>query len=147
MREGPNVLKDLSQSDRRKIWLLAIGGVTYSLILLNDFNLLRAVPVPVAVLGVALNASILGIIVATVRKIYRRRGDTVNTDVTEKPQDGASAGKRTLWVAAGVYFVVMMIGLQFASRLPYQLLALAGIANMGIILTFVVKLRTAYVKP
>jgi hypothetical protein len=43
-----------------------------------------------------------------------------------------------------LYFVAMLIAVQYATRLPPRFLAPAGILNMAIILTFVLKLRKAY---
>ena len=55
-------------------------------------------------------------------------------------------GKRTraLWLGAGLYFVAMLIAVQYAQKLPPQYLAPAGVLNMAIVMTFVVKLRKAY---
>jgi len=38
----------------------------------------------------------------------------------------------------------MLVAFQYATKLPPQFLAPAGILNMAIVLTFVVKLRKAY---
>jgi hypothetical protein len=46
-----------------------------------------------------------------------------------------------------LYFCAMVIAVQYATKLPYQLLALGAVLNMAIVLTFVVKLRKAYMPP
>ena len=49
-------------------------------------------------------------------------------------------------MGAILYCVAMLVAVQYASRLPPKYLAPAGILNMAILLTFVVKLRKTYLK-
>jgi len=46
-----------------------------------------------------------------------------------------------LWVGFGVYFVIMLFALQYATRVPYQVLALGGLLNMSVIICFFVAIN------
>jgi hypothetical protein len=140
-----------TDADRRKIHMLWFGGAVYLLILLNGLRYFGQLPYQAVILGVGINATILLTIVTTLVKVYKRIGSSaqiatspVTTEVTThaKPRN-----VRALWTAAGLYFCAMVIAVQYATKLPYQLLALGAVLNMAIVLTFVVKLRKAYMPP
>ena len=46
-----------------------------------------------------------------------------------------------LWVGLGLYFVIMLFAVQYATRVPYQVLALGGLINMSIIICFFVAIN------
>lgn len=49
---------------------------------------------------------------------------------------------RTLCVGFGLYFLLMLYAIGYATRIPGQFLALAGLVNMGIIISFLVAINT-----
>ncbi|HKN26291.1 MAG TPA: hypothetical protein VJX72_15690 [Candidatus Acidoferrum sp.] len=92
-------------------------------------------------LGSATNAS----------PLETRHSDEQSHDINEKifPAPGAIVESghskiRILWTCAVLYFAAMLVAFQFAGRVPYQVLTLAGIANMAILISFVVLLKRAY---
>lgn len=138
-----------TEADRRKLRLLWIGAGTYVAILLNGLRFFAEIPYQVVLLGTALNAMILIALIVTIRKVYKRigSGNVQDQALTATPPARSSVNRqniRVLWVAAGLYFMLMLIAFQYASRVPYQVLVLGGVLNMAIVLTFVVKLRKAY---
>jgi hypothetical protein len=138
-----------NDADRRRLRLLWIGAATYFLILVNGLRFFAEVPYQFVLLGMIVNAIMLTALVVTIRKVYKRiqSGDaqiqvpapTPSATYSAKPQN-----VRALWLAAGFYFVLMVIAFQYATRVPYQVLVLGAVLNMAIVLTFVVKLRKAY---
>jgi len=46
-----------------------------------------------------------------------------------------------LCVGLGVYFVIMLFAIQYATRVPYQVFALGGLINMTIIICFLVAIN------
>jgi hypothetical protein len=138
-----------NDADRRRLRLLWIGGGTYFLILINGLRFFAEVPFQIAILGTVVNAIILTTLIVTIRKVYKRIGSsepqnqapaaTPNVAYSTKPRN-----IRVLWFAAGLYFVFMLIVAQYATKAPYQVLVLGAVLNMAIVLTFVVKLRKAY---
>jgi hypothetical protein len=72
----------------------------------------------------------------------------LQTQSTSKSAAEVDAARRAdkrqltgLWVGFGVYFVIMLIVLQYATRVPYQVLALGGLINMSIIISFFVTIN------
>jgi hypothetical protein len=53
---------------------------------------------------------------------------------------------RWLWISAAAYFVLVLIGLQYASAVPYQLLALAAGPNFAIMFAFIFAIRRVYLR-
>ena len=141
----------LNKADRRRICLLSIGGVTYFLILLNDFRLLGRLPLAIAVAGTLLNAAILSCLIVYIRRACKRLGEQAENRIElapEKPQGAAKRGQvRILWLAAGLYFVAMLTAGQFVGKAPYPVLLLGAIINIAVIVSFIVKLRNAYLHP
>ena len=48
---------------------------------------------------------------------------------------------KALWVGLCVYFVIVLVAVQYATRVPYQALALGGILNLSIIICFFVAIN------
>ena len=48
---------------------------------------------------------------------------------------------KILWIGLGVYFVIMMVALQYATRVPPRFLGLCGLINMSIIICFFVAIN------
>jgi hypothetical protein len=141
-------VRAMSKTDRRRLWALWGGAGLYFLILLNGLRYLRELPVLTIVLGALFNGAIFTTFVVAIRRIYKRPeiGAQLEAVVVRPSVSPDSDRKRTraLWLGAGLYFVGMMIAVQYAWKLPPQYLAPAGILNMAIVLTFVVKLRKTY---
>src|SRR5437899_7513145 len=48
---------------------------------------------------------------------------------------------KALWVGLSVYFVIMVVAFQYATRVPYQILAQGGLLNMTIVISFFVAIN------
>jgi hypothetical protein len=138
----------VNDADRRKLRVLWVGAGLYFLIFLNGLRYFSQLPYQIVILGAALNAAIFTAIIVSLRKVYKRIGSEAQNAVPSVPPIGTTHAKprniRALWVAACLYFFAMLIAVQYATKLPYQLLVLSAVLNMAIVLTFVVKLRKAY---
>jgi hypothetical protein len=70
---------------------------------------------------------------------------TQTTSNNEAERDTAARADKkrlkALWVGLSVYFVIMVVALQYATRVPYQFLALGGLLNMSIIICFFVAIN------
>jgi hypothetical protein len=53
---------------------------------------------------------------------------------------------RWLWISAAAYFGLVLIGLQYALAVPYQLLALAASLNFAIMFAFIFAIRRVYLR-
>jgi beta-lactamase regulating signal transducer with metallopeptidase domain len=51
-----------------------------------------------------------------------------------------------LWSSLIVYLLFMFIAWRYALTVPYQVLALGGVINMAILLTFIFAIRRVYVR-
>ncbi len=141
-------VRAMSKTDRRRLWALWGGAGLYFLILLNGLRYVGELPVLTIVLGTLLNGAIFTTFVVAIRRVYKRlesraQVDAVVVSASVSP-DADQKSTRVLWLGAGLYFVAMLIAVQYARKLPPQYLAPAGILNMAIVLTFVVKLRKTY---
>jgi hypothetical protein len=140
-----------TEGDRRKIRMLWFGGGVYLLILLNGLRYFGQLPYQIVILGACLNAAILATVATTLVKIYKRTRNSAQTAALPEPAEATTGPKarnlRALWTAAGLYFIAMLIAIPRATKLPHQLFVLVGVLNMAIVLTFVVKLRKAYLPP
>ena len=139
----------ITNGDRRQIRILWAGAGLYFLILLNGLRYWGQLPYQVVILGAALNAMILTMFIMTIRKVRKRirtegKGVNLTDDAPATTSEAKSQNVRGLWLAAGLYFAAMLVAVQYASKVPYQLLVLGGVLNMVIVLVFVVKLRKAY---
>jgi|SRR5450432_3965446 hypothetical protein len=138
----------ITNDDRRQIRILWVGAGLYFLILLNGLRYFGQLPYQVVILGAALNAMIFTMFIVTIRKVRKRirtEGKGVNLkDAPATTSEAKPQNVRELWLAAGLYFAAMLVAVQYASKVPYQLLVLGGVLNMVIVLVFVVKLRKAY---
>ena len=138
----------MSNADRRSLWALWGGAVLYFLILLNGLRYLWELPFPIVVLGTLLNVTIFTTLVLAIKRAYKGRAGQTQTETTNvRPgviTDAHRQKIRVLWLGTGLYFIAMLVAFQYATKLPPQFLAPAGILNMAIVLTFVVKLRKAY---
>jgi hypothetical protein len=137
-----------TDTHRGRLLALRCGAGLYILILLNEVRYIGKVPLLVLILGTILNGGILAIIIVALRRTQRASEYQSKTGPLSAAQTAVSDQRprnvRFLWIAAGLYFTAMLVAVQYATRIPPQFLALAGILNMAIILTFVVKLRKAY---
>src|SRR6266404_1151923 len=135
-------------TNRGRLLALRCGAGLYILILLNEVRYVRNVPLLVLILGTLLNGAILTTIIVALKRTQRASEDQVEIASPTPEQTVAAEYRprnvRSLWIAAGLYFIAMLVAIQYATRIPPQFLAPAGILNMAIILTFVVKLRRAY---
>ena len=141
-------VRAMSKTDRRRLWALWGGAGLYFLILLNGLRYVGELPVLAIVFGTLLNGAIFTTFVVAIRRVYKRlecraQEDAVVVRVSVLP-DADRKRTRALWLGAGLYFVAMLIAVQYAQKLPPQYLAPAGVLNMAIVMTFVVKLRKAY---
>jgi hypothetical protein len=139
-----------ADADRRKLRILWIGAGTYSLILLNGLRFFEELPYQVVLFGTAVNAALLIAFIMTIKKVSKRIrvGDNQNQALATTPTATRSIHRRNiqvLWGAAALYFVLMLVALQYATRLPYQALVLGGVLNMAIVITFAVKLKKSYI--
>lgn len=136
---------------RTRVLALRCGAGLYVLILLNEVRYIGQVPLLVLILGTILNGGILATIIVTLRRTQRPSEDQVKIAPPNPGQTVAGEHRprnvRSLWIAAVLYFTAMLVAIQYATRMPPQFLAPAGILNMAIILTLVVKLRKAYLPP
>jgi hypothetical protein len=65
-----------------------------------------------------------------------------NNEAVRGAATRADKGKlKALWIGLSVYFVIIVVALQYARRVPYQFLALGGLLNMGIIICFFVAIN------
>lgn len=78
----------------------------------------------------------------------RLKGGKLQTQSTSKSAaevDAATTADKKrlngLWVGFGVYFVIMLFAAQYATRVPYQVLALGGLLNMSIVISFFVAIN------
>ena len=135
-------------TNRGRLLALRCGAGLYILILANELRYVGKVPLLVLVVGTLLNGAILATIIVTLRRTQRANRDQAKIAPPTSGQTVVGEHKprnvRFLWIAAGLYFTAMLVGIQYATRIPPQFLAPAGILNMVIILTFVLKLRKAY---
>ncbi len=136
------------QTHRGRLLALRCGAGLYILILANEIRYVGKVPLVPLVVGTLVNGAVLATIIVALRRTQRANEGqakiappTPGQNVTAERRPG---NVRSLWIAAGLYFTAMLVAVQYATRIPPQVLALAGILNMAIILTFVVKLRRAY---
>lgn len=51
---------------------------------------------------------------------------------------------RWFWISLVLYFSAIVYVLHFASKLPYQILAVGGILNMAVIISFVIAISRLY---
>lgn len=141
----------ISDGDRRRLRLLWVGAGLYFLFLLNALRYLSRVPYQTMIVGTAVNLAVLSTFLFEISKVYKKSRNEVQSEIQSEAPSVVTQAKprniRALWVAAGLYFVAMLIGLQCATKVPYQVLLLAAILNMAILITFFVKLRKAYLKP
>ena len=137
-----------TDADRRQIRILWAGAGLYFLILLNGLRYFGQLPYQAVILGAVLNAMIFTVFIMTIRKVRKRiRTEGKGINLTAAPATTSEAkpqNTRGLWVAAGLYFAAMLVAVQYASKVPYQLLVPGAVLNMAIVLVFVVKLRKAY---
>jgi hypothetical protein len=135
-------------TNRGRLLALRCGAGLYILILANEIRYIGKLPLSILIVGTLLNGGILVAIIVALRRTQRANEDQAKIAAPTPGQTVASEDKsrnvRSLWIAAGFYFIAMLIASQYATRIPPQFLALAGILNVAIILTFVVKLRRAY---
>jgi hypothetical protein len=141
-------IQPMSSAEQRRLWALWGGAGLYFLIFLNGLRYLREFPFPIVILGFLFNGAIFTTFIFAIRRTYKKRDSQARME-TAKPGpdvvvDADRQRIRLLWLGSGLYFIAMMVGLQYAAKLPPQYLAPAGILNMAIVLTFVVKLRKAY---
>jgi hypothetical protein len=59
-------------AERRKLRFAWIGLCTYIFVLLNGFRLIGKLPWQISVLGAALNAAIVTVLILAMRKSYRK---------------------------------------------------------------------------
>jgi hypothetical protein len=147
-RKGDNSMP-ATEGHRRNIRMLWLGGGVYLFTLLNGLRYFGQLPYQIVILGACLNVAILATFATTLVKIYKRARNSAQTaalrETAEATTDPKTRNLRALWTAAGLYFIAMLIALPRVAKLPYQLSVLAAVLNMAIVLTFVVKLRKAYI--
>ncbi len=51
---------------------------------------------------------------------------------------------RVLWIGLGMYFLIMLNALRYASLVPYQILIVGGLVNGMVIVAIVVAMRRVY---
>lgn len=133
---------------RGRLLALRCGAGLYILILANEVRYVGKIPLLALVAGALLNGAILATFIVALRRTQRANEDQAKIVPSTSGQTIATEHRprnvRSLWIAAGLYFAAMLVAVQYATRIPPQFLALAGILNMAIILIFVVKLRKAY---
>jgi len=131
---------------RGRLLALRCGAGLYILILATELRYVGKVPSLALVAGTLVNGAVLATFIVALRRTQQANEDQAK--ITPPGQNVAGERRpqnvRSLWIAAGLYFIAMLIAAQYATRIPPQFLALAGILNMAIMLTFVVKLRRAY---
>ena len=135
-------------TDRRRLWALWAGAGLYFLVLLNGLRYVGELPNLAIAFGTLLNVAIFTTFVIAIRRAHTGKQNQAERETSEGAPsvmtDARRRKIRALWIGAGLYFVAMLAALQYATRLPPQFLAPAGILNMGIVVTFVLKLRNAY---
>ncbi len=63
-------------------------------------------------------------------------------EVTPKSAKDADVKRlRVLWMGLGLYFLIMLNAVRYASRVPYQILIIGSLINAAIIVAIVVAIR------
>ena len=133
---------------RGRLLALRCGAGLYILILANEVRYVGKVPLLALVAGTLLNGAILATFIMALRRAHAENKNQAKIAPLSPAQTVATEHRprnvRSLWIGAGLYFTAMLVAIQYAARIPPQFLAPVGILNMAIILTFVLKLRKAY---
>src|SRR3979490_152810 len=66
--------------------------------------------------------------------------------MTSDSKKAANRKLRWLWTSLILYLIFMFIALRYASKAPYQILALGGILNMAILFTFIFAIRRIFLR-
>lgn len=137
-----------TKAERRRLLALWLGSGLYFLILLSNLHYVGRLPPQILVLGLIFNGAIFATFLFAIRQTYKRIQNQSETGVLDAPTAPRTVVEqqkiRRLWFAAGLYFILMLVAIQYAAKAPYQLLVVGSILNMAIILTFVMSLRHAY---
>lgn len=140
----------VNRDGRWRLRALWAGAILYALILPNGLVYARQLPYPILILGTIINGSIFALFVIEIRKVYkgrRIRHEGQQLDATPEVTAAVNPRKiRLLWLAAGFYCVIMLVGIQYAAKLPYPVLPVAGVINIAIMSAFIFMIRKAYLQ-
>lgn len=138
-------------SARWRVRALWVGAGTYFLILLNDLRYWGHFPLVTEIFGTLLNLGILTVLMVNIRKAYESPKSEAASDSNQQSytatDDRNRRRIRVIWTAAVLYFVVMVVAIPHAMKLPYQIFLLCAVLNWVVIIAFIVALRRLYVKP
>lgn len=137
-------------SGRWKVRALWVGAVTYFLIFLNGLRYWGQVPLIIEILGTLLNLAIVTFLVTSIRKAYKSHGNRVvddsNTQSSSVASDADRRKIRFVWFLSVLYFILVVIAISQAAKLPYQVFVLCAVLNFAVIIAFIITLRKLYLK-
>jgi hypothetical protein len=134
------------------VWLCVVQlvAVTYFLILLNSQRYWGHFPLITEVLSTLINLAIFAALIIALCKVYKSSESKVINDSYDPSSalanDADRQKIRIVWVAAVSYFIMMVIAIPRAAKLPYQVLLLSAVLNLVVIIGFIIALRKLHLR-